>query len=400
VTVLRFALNVILFIILNDTRQKEDQMKKLVSTLGLISALALVASPAQARWAIDYDPVSSVFRMVEDDLLQTRADGYFIISADEITTAREAAPTAPSKYAVIIGGVVDKIVTWDGYSPHAKIKDNSVVVKIPAEGGVKYVDASGVIRLKAITQGSIVSVVDSPGSTITPTLVDIEYVPVVELPEEPVGPAVTEANSAVVVSQSVAVNNSISLNIQVPDVANLPSTSSVSVYVVTDGRSTTAIGLAPSQTAVTVTDVPQGQNVTVKTVIHDSLTNTETVVSNPVIATTPVAIPVPTPARDASHDLATVAAPVTQAVTTDSSGARSASISIPAVENFDSTKTWSTLMVVDKKTGSTTAIGTDGSAQTLDVNSLGSSSDYEVKLVLRDLATGQETTIYGQTITK
>jgi hypothetical protein len=80
-------------------------MKKLVSTLGLISALALVASPAQARWAVDYDPVGSIFRMVEDDLLQTRADGYFLISADEITTAREAAPTAPSKYAVIIGGV-------------------------------------------------------------------------------------------------------------------------------------------------------------------------------------------------------------------------------------------------------------------------------------------------------
>jgi hypothetical protein len=375
-------------------------MKKLVSTLGLISALALVASPAQARWAIDYDPVGSIFRMVEDDLLQTRADGYFVISAEEITTAREAAPTAPSKYAVIIGGVVDKIVTWDGFSPHAKIKDNSVVVKIPAEGGVKYVDPKGFIRLKAITQGSIVSVVDAPGSTITPTLVDIEYVPVVELPEEPVGPAVTEANSAVVVSQTVAVNNSISLNIQVPDVANLPSTSSVSVYVVTDGRSTTAIGLAPSQTAVTVTDVPQGQNVTVKTVIHDSLTNTETVVSNPVIATTPVAIPVSTPARDASHDLATVAAPVTQAVTTDSSGSRSASISIPAVTNFDGNKTWATLMVVDKKTGSTTAIGTDGSAQTLDVNSLGSNSEYTVKLVLRDLATGQETTIYGETINK
>jgi hypothetical protein len=338
--------------------------------------------------------------MVEDDLLQTRADGYFIISADEITNAREDAPAAPSKYAVIIGGVVDKIVTWDGYSPHAKIKDNSVVVKIPAEGGVKYVDPMGFIRLKAITQGSIVSVVDAPGSTITPTLIDIEYVPVVDLPEGPTGVAVAESNTAVVVSQTVAVNNSVSLNIQVPDVANLPSTSSVSVYVVTDGRSTTAIGLAPSQTAVTVTDVPQGQNVTVKTVIHDSVTNTETVVSNPVIATTPVAIPVSTPARDASHDLATVAAPVTQAVTTDSSGARSASISIPAVTNFDGSKTWATLMVVDKKTGSTTAIGTDGSAQTLDVNSLGSNSDYEVKLVLRDLATGQETTIYGETINK
>jgi hypothetical protein len=400
VIVLRFAFDVILFIILNDTRQKEDLMKKLVSLVSLISALTFIAAPAEARWAVDYYEDLTIARMLEDDLLQTRADGYFLISADEITTAREAAPTEPSKYAVIIGGVVDKIVTWDGHSPHAKIKDYNVVVKLPDDAGVKYVDANGVIRLKAITQGSIVSVVDSIVSTITPTLVDIEYVPVIELPEEPVGPAVAESNTAVVVSQTVAVNNSVSLNIQVPDAANLPSTSSVSVYVVTDGRSTTAIGLAQSQTAVTVTDVPQGQNVTVKTVIHDSVTNTETVVSNPVIATTPVAIPVSAPARDASQDLATIAAPVTQAVTTDSTGARQATISIPAVTNFDGNKTWATLMVVDKKTGSTTAIGTDGSAQTLDVNSLGSNSEYTVKLVLRDLATGQETTIYGETITK
>jgi hypothetical protein len=338
--------------------------------------------------------------MIQDELTQTRADGYFVISVDEITTAREAAPADLNRYAVIIGGVVDKIVTWDGYTPNDKIKDYSVVVKLPDDAGVKYVDANGVTRLKAITQGSIVSVVDASGITITPRLNDIETVTVANLPVGPIGVAVAESNSAVVVSQSIAVNNSISLNIQVADAANLPSTSSVSVYVITDGRSTTAIGLNPSQTAVTVTDVPQGENVTVKTVIHDSVTNTETVISNPVIATTAVTLPAAVAARDASHDLATIAAPVTQAVVTDSSGARSASISIPAVTNFDGTKTWATLMVVDKKTGSTTAIGTDGSAQTLDVNSLGSNSDYEVKLVLRDLATGQETTIYGETINK
>lgn len=380
-------------------------MKKLISTLGLISALSFAAVPAEARWAVDYDPVGSVFRMLEDDLLQTRADGYFLISADEITSTPQIslqteAPGPKAQYAVIVDGVIDKIVTWDGYTPNRKIDAYGIIVKLPSSNGVKYIDSSGVIRLKPVTQGSIVSIVDSPGSTITPTVVDINTVPVVTLPEEPVGPAVAENNTAVVVSQTVAVNNSVSLNIQVPDAANLPSTSSVSVYVVTDGRSTTAIGLAPSQTAVTVTDVPQGQNVTVKTVIHDSVTNTETVVSNPVIATTPAAVPVSTPARDASQDLATIAAPVTQAVTTDSSGARSASISIPAVTNFDGNKTWATLMVVDKKTGSTTAIGTDGSAQTLDVNSLGSNNEYLVKLVLRDLATGQETTIYGETITK
>jgi hypothetical protein len=57
-------------------------------------------------------------------------------------------------------------------------------------------------------------------------------------------------------------------------------------------------------------------------------------------------------------------------------------------------------MVVDKKSGSTTAIGTDGTAQTLNVGSLSADRDYVVKVVVRDLATGQETVITGQDITK
>jgi hypothetical protein len=381
-------------------------MKKLISTLGLISALTLVASPAQADWALDRDTQSTVSRMIEDDLTQVRADGYFLVTADEILSTPQMSlqtegPRPKAQYAVIVGGVVDKIVTWDGYTPNRKIDAYGIIVKLPTSKGVKYIDANGVVRFKPVTQGSIISVLESPGVVVTPSY-DIFVNEVNELLSlsQPTDNAVAEVNTPVVVSQTVEVNNSISLNIEVPDAANIPSTSSVSVYVVTDGRSTTAIGLAPSQTAVTVTDIPQGENVTVKTVIHDSVTNTETVISNPVIATTAVTLPVTVAARDASQDLATIAAPITQAVTTDSTGSRQATISIPAVTNFDGNKTWATLMVVDKKTGSTTAIGTDGSAQTIDVNSLGSSSEYTVKLVLRDLATGQETTIYGQTITK
>jgi len=381
-------------------------MKRLISTLGLISALTLAASPAQADWAIDSDSRSTVSRMVDDKLTQVKADGYFLVTANEILSTPQMslqtdAPGPKAQYAVIVGGVVDKIVTWDGYTPNRKIDAYGIIVKLPASKGVKYIDTNGVVRFKPVTQGSIISVLESPGVVVTPSY-DIFINQVTEIVSllQPSDSAVAEANAPVVVSQTVAVNNSISLNIQVPDAASIPSTSSVSVYVVTDGRSTTAIGLAPSQTAVTVTDIPQGENVTVKTVIHDSVTNTETVISNPVIATTAVTLPAAVAARDASQDLATITAPVTQAIVTDSSGARSASISIPAVTNFDGNKTWATLMVVDKKTGSTTAIGTDGSAQTIDVNSLGSSSDYEVKLVLRDLATGQETTIYGETINK
>jgi hypothetical protein len=381
-------------------------MKKLVSTLGLISALALVASPAQADWALDRDTQSTVSRMLEDDLTQVRADGYFLVTAKEILSTPQMSlqtdrPGPKAQYAVIVGGVVDKIVTWDGYTPNRKIDAYGIIVKLPSSKGVKYVDSNGVTRFKPVTQGSIISVLESPGVVVTPSydiFIDATDETVSLL--QPTDDAVAEVNTPVVVSQTVEANNSISLNIEVPDAANLPSTSSVSVYVVTDGRSTTAIGLNQSQTAVTVTDIPQGENVTVKTVIRDSVTNTETVISNPVIATTVAEVPVAVAARDASQDIATITAPVTEAVTTDTTGSRQASISIPAVTNFDGNKTWATLMVVDKKTGSTTAIGTDGSAQTIDVNSLGSNSEYTVKLVLRDLATGQETTIYGETINK
>jgi hypothetical protein len=57
-------------------------------------------------------------------------------------------------------------------------------------------------------------------------------------------------------------------------------------------------------------------------------------------------------------------------------------------------------MVVDKASGSSTAIGTDGTAQTLNVDSLGAGRDYTVRVVVRDLATGQETVINGQDIVK
>jgi hypothetical protein len=190
------------------------------------------------------------------------------------------------------------------------------------------------------------------------------------------------------------------MTVNVPDVTDIPSTSSVSVYTVTDGRSTTAVGLLPGQQTVTINDLPQDQNVTVKTVIKDSVTNTETVISNTVISTPVSSTPLPTPARDASLDKATIPAPVVSSSTVDASGSRSVAISIPAVINFDPTKTWATVMVVDKKTGSTTAIGTDGTAQTLNVGSLGADRDYVVKVVVRDLATGQETVINGQDIVK
>jgi hypothetical protein len=50
--------------------------------------------------------------------------------------------------------------------------------------------------------------------------------------------------------------------------------------------------------------------------------------------------------------------------------------------------------------GSTTAIGLFGSGETLTVGSLGPDFTYTVKVVIRDLGTGKETVISGESITK
>jgi hypothetical protein len=379
-------------------------LKNKVRILGLATALTLIASPAFAGWVADTDAQSTVSRMKSEDLLQTRADGYFAITLDEITSTPQMsgltpAPTAKAKYAVIVDGVVDRIVTWDGYSPNRVIDSYGIIVKLPSNAGVKYVDSNGVTRLKPITQGSIVSVYVAPDVKVTPTYEITQLSPVI-LPTEPTGPAVAQANSPVVTTQTLNADNSVSMTVDVAGIQDLPSTSVVSVYTVTDGRSTTSVGLGQGQSTVTINDLPQDQNVTVKTVIHDTLTNTETVISNPVVATVASTAPAPTPSRSATVDKATITAPSISSRVVDASGALSVAIAMPAVPNFDPSKSWATLIVRDSKSGSTTAIGTDGTAQTLNVGSLGAGRDYTVSVVVRDLATGQETVIKGEGISK
>lgn len=379
-------------------------LKNKVRILSLVATLTLITTPAFAGWTTDTDAQSTVARMKAEDLLQTRANGYFAITLEAITSTPQMsgltdAPSPKAKYAVIVDGVVDRIVTWDGYSPNRVIDSYGIIVKLPTNAGVKYVDSLGVTRLKPITQGSIVSVLVAPEIKVTPTYGLTQLQPIL-LPQEPEAPVVAEANSPIVTTQTLNANKSVSMTVDIPDLNNIPSTSTVSVYTVSDGRSTTAIGLLPGQSSVTVNDLPAGQNVTVMTVIRDTLTNTETVIANPVISTVESDAPAPTPARSDATDRATITAPSVASRTVDASGALSVAIAVPAVPDFDSSKSWATLIVRDNKSGSTTAIGTDGTAQTLNVGSLGTGRDYTVSVVVRDLATGQETVISGEGISK
>ena len=377
-------------------------MKRLSLLIPISLLLAVVpVAPSSAAWYYDDDRQSTVQRLHSENLLQTRADDYFVITFDEITSTPQVsgislAPLPLAKYAVIVSGVVDKIITWDGFSPNDDIDKYGIVVKVPESGGIKYVDTDGVVRLAPLVQGSIVSVATSDTLRATPAY-DIVVTSPVTLAPQPAGDAVARAYAPVVLSQNLNSDNSVSFTINVPSALNLPSTSSVSVYVVTDGRSTTAVGLDSSRGAVTISSLPQNENVTVKTVIHDSVTNTETVIANTVVETLSANLPVLTPARSAVNDRATIQGPSVSSMTSNADGSRTASILVPEIPNFDSSRSWATLMVTDKN-GSTTAIGTDGSAQTLNVSSLGATGDYTVKVVVRDLATGQETTINGDMI--
>ena len=377
---------------------------KQIITSAATALLALIATPASADWAIDNDAAATMSRMQSEDLLQIRANGYFAITLDAITSTPQMSgltekPSAKAKYAVIIDGVVDKIVTWDGYSPNRVIDNYGIIVKLPANAGVKYVDAKGITRLKPITQGAIVSVYVAPEVKVTPSY-GITEISTVALTLEPETAVVAQDNAPVVTTQVLNPNQSVSMTIEVPGVSNIPATSSVSVQTITDGRSVTSIGLAPGQSTVTVNELPADQNVTVVTVIRDNLTNTETVISNPVVTTVASDAPAPVAARSESQDRASISAPSISSRVVDASGHLSVAISVPSIPNFNSDQTRVSLYVVDNRSGSTTAIGTDGTAQTLNVGSLGVGRDYTVKVVVRDLATGQETVIQGEGIPK
>ena len=377
---------------------------KQIITSVVTALLALIATPASADWAIDNDAAATMSRMQSEDLLQIRANGYFAITLDAITSTPQMSgltekPSAKAKYAVIIDGVVDKIVTWDGYSPNRVIDNYGIIVKLPANAGVKYVDSKGITRLKPIAQGAIVSVYVAPEVKVTPSY-GITEISTVALALEPETAAVAQDNAPVVTTQVLNPNQSVSMTIEVPGVSNIPATSSVSVQTITDGRSITSIGLTPGQSTVTVNELPADQNVTVVTVIRDNLTNTETVISNPVVTTVASDAPAPVAARSESQDRASISAPSISSRVVDASGHLSVAISVPAIPNFNSDQTRVSLYVVDNRSGSTTAIGTDGTAQTLNVGSLGVGRDYTVKVVVRDLATGQETVIKGEEISK
>jgi len=348
-------------------------------------ALAISLLPAQganAWWRLNPDINGTILRLEDEDRTQVKANSYFNVSIDEIVDA----PVVGDRYAVLQGGVVDKIITWKETT-----STTGVVVKLTESGGVKYIDTDGVIRLEAINQGDIVSVQVSATKVETPG-VDTTGEVVPNPNPEPTGDAVADTKAPVVTAVTVEKDNSVTVTVTAPVVTD--TNKEISVQVIADGRSYSSVGVTGNGDTVEIKSVPQDSNITVQTTVRDTTTGTETVTSNPVVATPVAPIVTPEPVRDAAVDKATIAAPTVTAQNEGTNGHRSASVAVPSVPNFDPTKTWATLMIVDKN-GSTTAIGLDGVGKVVGVDWLSPTEQYEIKVVLRDLGSGQETTISG-----
>jgi hypothetical protein len=354
-------------------------------------ALAISLLPAQgasAWWSIDYSFLDTRTRLDEEDRTQINANSYFKVSIDEIVDT----PVVGDRYAILQGGVVDKIITWKETTSLVRVtRATGVIVKLTESGGVKHIDEDGVIRLEAINQGDIVSVQTSSTTVETPDVNTTGEV-VANPNPEPTGTPVADANASTVTGVKVESDNSVTVTVTAPVVTD--TTKTVSVQVITDGRSHSSVGVSNNGDTVVIKAVPQDANITVQTTVRDVVTGTETVTSNTVVATPAAPIVAPEPARNEVVDKATIAAPTVVAQAEGTNGHRSASISVADVPNFDPNKTWATLMIVDKN-GSTTAIGLDGVGKIVHIDWLSPTEEYQIKVVLRDLGTGQETTISG-----
>jgi threonine dehydrogenase-like Zn-dependent dehydrogenase len=92
--------------------------------------------------------------MLGEGLLQVRSDVYYKVDVAQIDstpqTAGEApAPSALAKYAVVLDGVIDKIINWDGFSENEDLNPDAVIIRMPENDGVKYLNDFGDIVLDA-----------------------------------------------------------------------------------------------------------------------------------------------------------------------------------------------------------------------------------------------------------
>jgi len=338
---------------------------KSILASGLIALLS--ALPAQAHWSV-------VERQGQNNA--------FVMSIDQAVET----PQNNKTYAYIEYGVVAKIVLWNANSHNSYItqyvpasslsvgtfKDVTFLAEVPQTLKVNYTSVSGAVKADAINQGDIVAVVES-------------------LDPNPLANQDIEISTTTQVV-STSVNSDYSTSITLAPPVNVNPNQTVEVQVITNGISFTSIATDNSSNPITINNLPSNEYVTVQTVVRDTTTGQSATYQQAPVITADANIPVLVNARDSVEDKVVISAPQTQAVINGDS--KSASISFAPITNFDSSKTMASIMVVGPN-GSTTYIGIDGNGGTVNVSDLSATANYTVKMVIRDINSGEETIING-----
>jgi hypothetical protein len=306
----------------------------------------------------------------------------FVISIDEAVEV----PQDNKTYAYIEYGVIAKIVYWNANSGNsyitayipasslnlATIKNVTFLAKMPEGLKVNYTSLHGDVRAEAINQGDVVTVVES----LDPN------------------PLASQDISIPVTTQvvSTSVNSDYSTSITLAPPVNTNPNQTVEVQVITNGISFTSVATDNTSNPITINNLPSNEYVTVQTVIRDITTDQSITHQDVPIITADANIPVLVNARDSVQDKATISAPAVESVV--NGDVKSGIISFAPIANFDPSTTLASIMVVGPN-GSTTSIGIDGNGGTVNVSDLLATGNYTVKMVIRDINSGEETIING-----
>ena len=342
-------------------------MFKLKSILASSLIALLSALPVQAHWSI-------VERQGQNNA--------FVMSIDEAVET----PQDNKTYAYIEYGVVAKIVLWNANSHNSYItqyvpasslsvqtfKDVTFLAEVPNSLKINYVSMDGQIKSEPINHGDIVNVVEI-----------LDPNPVAE--QDIVVPVTTSVISSVI-------NPDYSTSITVAPPTNNNTKQTVEVQVIANGISFTSVTTDNTSNPITINNLPSNEYVTVQTVFRDTMTAVSTPYQEVPLVTPNANIPVLVNARDTQQDKVTIAAPQGQAVVNGDT--KSATISFAPIANFDSSKTVASVIVVGPK-GETTSIGIDGNGGSVNVSDLLATANYTVKVVIRDINSGEETIING-----
>ena len=338
-------------------------MFKLKVAITTTLVLFIFASPSQANWSVINEDANSVRE--------------FVVSSNEVVSI----PQIGKMYAVVEDGTIIKFVTWT-----SKMQQE-LLVSLPYSLMVNYIDITGILRAEPINHGDKIFVQVTQSEKIK---LDDEFVsaPVIDLPVFE-GEAIVETGAEILAKN---VNADYSTSMTIKPIENNDPNKVVAIQVIADGMSWTSITTDNSSTPITVNHLPANELVTVQTVLRDVQTNQETIIQNVLTSTATVEIPVLPNSRDSDLDLAIIATPQSQVVV--NGDAKSATISFAPIANLDSSKTLVSIVVVGPG-GATTSIGVSGSGGSVTVSDLGAAFGYTVKMVIRDLNSGEETVISG-----